>query len=766
LKAFAALLAALACLLVLPASALAAEFTIDSTADEPDAGGLNGICLSTGLKCTLRAAIEESNSSTGVKDTIKFAANPFDGQLADTIAIATSLPLIIDPVHIDGDSGGQCATEAGQSGPCAGVNGPAAGPALSAQADGVEIDGLAITGAAGTGAAAIRAFGAEGLVVRDNWLGVKLDGGAGPNSKGIYLDPDSNGATIGGTAVADRNVIANNSFEGLDIEGASNADVLGNYFGVKPDGLTAAANGKDVEITDTATFEATGNEVGTTVASGPAPCDGGCNVISGATFAGIDLHGNDVENEEPTTGPTTIHGNFIGLNATGTATVANASYGIDVNESTAALIGGPENEDANFIAGGAEGIFATDAEGLEVIGNIVGSGAAGAEITAPGTGVLVLNGGNLNPVAISGNVFEMDGGVAVDARFGGTEITGNFIEGAELGLWTKSGPGGAGETLIAENVISESLSNGIRIEDSANLVFGNTIFKSGAAGIRIKNPTGFELVNATENTIGGDTAASENNIRESGGAAISIDNSGGEGASQNEVARNRGEKNATFFIDLIGATTNGGILPPTFGTAIQSSAAGTAEPGALVRVFRKKAVEAGELESFLGEAVADGSGNWKVLYPGQIPTGTIVAATQTNTAGGTSELKMTVTATDPSGGGGAGGGGTTKDDKGKDDKAKPGKAKDGKGQNGVAIDTTIVKGPRGKVRSTTAKFRFSASEKGAKFECRLDRRKFKPCKSPKTYKKLKPGKHVFKVRAVKGKRVDPTPAKRRFKVLK
>jgi CSLREA domain-containing protein len=763
LKAFAALLAALACLLAMPAAALAAEFTVDSTADEADVGGLNGVCLSAGLKCTLRAAIEESNSSTGTKDTIKFSGPVFEGLSGDTIALGSSLT-ITAAVTIDGKfNGAQCNTSAGVKGPCAEVSGPVAGSAFVVEnANDVEIEGLAITGATGAGAAAINVINSsEEFDARGNWIGVKLDGSAGANNKGIFLDPDSNEALIGGEAEAARNVFANNSFEGLDIEGADNADVLGNYFGVKPDGATVAANGKNIEITDTVAFEANGNEVGTTVASGAAPCDGGCNVISGATFAGIDLQG-DGGNEEPASGPTTIHGNFIGLNAAGTATVANVSYGINVNEAASALIGGPENEDANFIAGSAEGIFANDAEGLEVIGNILGSGAAGAEITAPGTGVLVLTGGNLNPVAISGNVFEMDGGVAVDARFGGTEITGNFIEGAELGLWTKSGPGGAGENLIEGNVIGESLANGIRIEDSANLVFGNTIFKSGAAGIRIKNPTGFELVNATENIIGGDTAVSENNIRESGGAAISIDNSGGEGASQNEVARNKGEKNATFFIDLIGATTNGGVLPPAFGTAIQSSAAGTAEPGALVRVFRKKAVEAGEVESFLGEAVADGSGNWKVTYPAQIPTGTIVAATQTNTAGGTSELAMTVTAADPSSGGGGGGGGSTTT---KDDTGKGGKAKDDKGQNGAAIDTAIVKGPRGKTHSTTAKFKFVANENGAKFECRLDRKPFKPCKAPKTYKKLKPGKHVFKVRAVKGKNVDPTPAKRKFKVL-
>jgi hypothetical protein len=52
----------------------------------------------------------------------------------------------------------------------------------------------------------------------------------------------------------------------------------------------------------------------------------------------------------------------------------------------------------------------------------------------------------------------------------------------------------------------------------------------------------------------------------------------------------------------------------------------------------------------------------------------------------------------------------------------------------------------------------------ASFECRLDRKAFQPCTSPKVYKHLKPGKHVFQVRARAAGLTDPTPAKRQFKV--
>ena len=764
MKVFVALLIAACCLLVAPVTASAVTYTVDSTGDQVDETKGSDGCKTAVNTCTLRAAIEEANFAAA-EDTIEFDAT-FDGGIADTITIVTSLPAIKFPLLIDGDAGGvggQCDTAAGVKGPCVGVDGPSGGSALTVEdANGVKIEGLAMTGAAGAGAAAINVINSsESFEARDNWLGVKLDGTSAGNNRGIYLDPNSNNATIGGKAAADRNVFANSSFEGLDIEGASNADVLGNYFGVKPDGVTVAANAKNIEITDRNTFKAIGNEVGTKIegaAFTSSVCDGGCNVIAGGGLStGIDLDGEILNEESPAIGPTTVRGNFVGLGSNGATVLANGTFDILVGGADDAKIGGESTGEANYIAGGGYGIYLENGEGLKAVGNVMGSATTGVDVTPPGVGVFLICTNNTLPVQVRSNVIRMEGGVGIEARFGGAEITSNFIEGAELGILTTVAPGPAGANLIEKNVIGESTANGIRIEDSSNLVFGNSIYKSGAAGIRVKNPTGFELVNATKNKIGGNTPERENNIRESGGAAILIDNSGGEGASQNEVARNKGDSNAGLFIDLIGATTNGGIQPPAFATSIQSSASASgAEAGATIRVFRKKVAAAGELESFLGEAVADGTGSWKVSYPLQIPVGTIVAATQTSAAGGTSELSTATTSADPS------------NDSSKDDKAKQDKDQ-GKGKKNKSADkvpeTRITKGPKGKIHSTTAKFKFFSPEKGAKFECKLDRKKFKPCKSPKTYKKLKPGKHVFKVRAVKGKQVDPTPAKRRFKVV-
>ncbi|HEY5816621.1 MAG TPA: hypothetical protein VIS95_09845 [Solirubrobacterales bacterium] len=760
MKVLASVLIVIGCLLAVPAAALSAEYTVDSPLDEPDAGGLNGICLSAGLKCTLRAAIQESNNSVGTTDTIKFAAE-FNGQLADTITLTVGLlPPIVDPVSI---KGGSC-TQLGQPGPCAGVDGPALSSVLSIEnADGVAIEGLAVTGAT-TGIRVVNS--SQSFVARNNWLGVKLEGGNGTGANtGIWLDPDSNGATIGGTEASQRNVFANSAAEGLDIEGADNTDVLGNYFGVKPDGSTQAANGKDIEITDTSAFEATGNEVGATITGAAAPCDGACNVISGATFAGIDLHGNG-GNEEPATGPTTVHGNYIGLTAAGSAVLANATYGVLSNEAENVTIGGEENGDANFFAGGGTGIYHQDGEEFAALGNVFGSAPTGGEVTPPGLGVFVyclnLGSGGDDPAIVSDNVFEMAGGTGVESVFGNAEILGSYIEGAERGIYTRGDPSGAGN-LIEDNVIGESTANGILIENDFNLVLHNAIFDSGAAGVRIQDPTGFPILSSTDNLIGGSSAAEENTIRESGGDAIEIvDLSASEDEdSQNSVGRNKGDENAGLFIDLVD-NANEGILPPTFATLQQSSASGSGvEAFATIRVFRKAEAIPGEIESTLAETTADAGGKWKATYP-TIPTGTLVAATQTSPEGATSELAIKAATADPSviedGGcaflGNCGSGDTKDKDKGK---AK------GKDKDKTAPQTTILKK---KIKGRTAKFRFVSSEAGSTFECKLDKKKFKPCRSPKKYKRLKPGKHVFQVRAVDaaGNR-DKTPAKRKFRTL-
>ena len=159
--------------------------------------------------------------------------------------------------------------------------------------------------------------------------------------------------------------------------------------------------------------------------------------------------------------------------------------------------------------------------------------------------------------------------------------------------------------------------------------------------------------------------------------------------------------------------------------------------------------------------MADGSGNWKATFS-SVPAGTLVTATQT-VAGATSQLAGALAAQSESSGGGGGG---CDDTLPAGQCAAPEIPKPPVQPPAPTPDTKITKAPKAKSSATTAKFKFNSTVAGASFECKLDKGKFKKCKSPKTYKKLKPGKHVFKVRAVGPTGlVDATPAKRKFTVL-
>jgi hypothetical protein len=71
-----------------------------------------------------------------------------------------------------------------------------------------------------------------------------------------------------------------------------------------------------------------------------------------------------------------------------------------------------------------------------------------------------------------------------------------------------------------------------------------------------------------------------------------------------------------------------------------------------------------------------------------------------------------------------------------------------------------------KLRKRRAKVWFAAAgtQEAVTFRCRLDRRRWQPCASPAVYRRLKPRRHVIKVRAFSPIASDQTPAKRKFRV--
>lgn len=742
---------ALACAFALPALAKAESFEVNSAAEETDLVPGDEFCVTADGKCTLRAALEESNALGG-EDLIGFDRELFDGGSGATISLDSTLPVVEGVVSIVGE----CVIAEGFVQPCVGVDGPdASDPALIVEGTSdVTVVGLAITGAE-TG---IEVIDTPRFKALSDWLGVGLDGSAGGNGTGILIGRGSDNARIGNEG--ETNVFANNSGDGLDIHGASGARVLGGYFGLGPDGVTPAPNGgKGVEVASLAGAEALGNTIGTQLSAAALAtprCDGGCNAIAASGSSAVDLEG-EVGDGESAAASTTVIGNYVGLDAPGTAAVPNGGDGVRVGQAGRTVIGGPRASEANRFAGGDSGVSAGPGPaGLVVSGNSIGIGAGGESLVAPQAGIDVdsqgLSGPATEPV-IAGNEVRMEGGVGIGLEGFGGWIADNEISGAETGILALD-PSEEHGSLIEGNSVAGSVADGILIESSFNEISGNEVFGSGGSGIRLEGAHSLFGFGVSGNVVGGNAEADENLIVGSGGAAISISNLEN---TSNEVARNRGSGNGGLFIDLLAATPatepkgpNQGIRPPTIATAGSAAIDGFgAKPGARIRVFRKASPAAGEIQSFVGEGIADAKGGWKVAYAAPLPAATMVAVTQTAAGSGTSELAVATTPAAP------------------EPPAAPACAiPAGCGADLPVPETKIGEGPKAKSAKTTAKFKFSSSVAGSSFECKLDKSKFKQCKSPKKYKSLKPGKHVFEVRAVNPAGVaDPTPAKRRFTVL-
>lgn len=86
---------------------------------------------------------------------------------------------------------------------------------------------------------------------------------------------------------------------------------------------------------------------------------------------------------------------------------------------------------------------------------------------------------------------------------------------------------------------------------------------------------------------------------------------------------------------------------------------------------------------------------------------------------------------------------------------------------GRAPQTQLRRKPPKRTTDRTPSFRFSADEGSATFQCRLDRKRFRRCRSPFTSPRLSLGRHRFQVRAVgSGGRVDLSPSTYRFRVVR
>jgi hypothetical protein len=756
-RAAAGLTVAFACALIalgaLPGLAAAETFDVNTAGDEPNIGAIP-VC-DTGApaaeNCSLRAAIEAADADPGATvDEIHFEPSVFEGRVGvDEIEPTPALPPIEHPLAIEGEI---CTTPP-PARPCVGLTAPSGEPGLIVDSPEVTVSGLAVGGVS-DGIEVTDA--ATGFVAKGNWLGLKLDGTANPIQRaGIFLGPGSEGARIGEGEEA-RNVFVHSEV-GVFIDGSSHDKIQGDYIGVGPTGQGGASVEVGVRIVDAEgppAAKAEDDEVGGTLnapqASTPT-CDGPCNVIATDNGGlGVDLTGVSGEGVEAASGPTTIRGNYIGLAADGIDPVGVNGYGVFAAPTESGCeagpadvtVGGSAPTETNYIDGASTGLFAEGAQNFSASGNAIGIAADGSASESPGIGISLCAHGVTERAHISANEMILEPtALGIDSEYGAADIIGNAIQGSGVGVFALGESEGRGD-LIQGNSVSSPDTVGIRILNQSNTVIGNSIEDAGDWGIELEGE-------ADHNRIGGDSPGEANDIDRSQSGAIVID---GIESTRDEVAANTGFGNSEAFLQLIGQSTdetpNGGIKPPPLTTVQQSSATGTAEPGATVRIFRKASAEGGELGALLAVVTAGAGGNWKASYA-TVPVGSLVAAAQTSEAGtpegATSEVSAPVAAAaDPvepaePGGDDSGGGSST---------ATPQPPAPGAPSKPKAPKVTITKGPKKSSKSTTAKFTFKATPAaGAKFQCKLDNAKWASCKLPKTYKNLKPRKHTFQVRA-------------------
>ena len=316
---------------------------------------------------------------------------------------------------------------------------------------------------------------ASGTVIKGNLIGANRAGtGALPNSVGVHVSAPY--ITIGGITAAERNIISGNNVVGItgsattydpDLTTNGNGPLLpivistpdhltvtGNYIGVSAGGTAALANtfggisvyGESSAITNNVISGNGGQAISVTA-----------QIDTSVTPSALRTQGRF----------TTITGNTIGLNAAGTAPVANGS-GIFVVVPDV-TIGGSQPGARNVIAG---------------------NNGTGIQLATTTAGTVTVRADN---TTISGNYI----GVAAD----GTTPAANTSNGVLVGTNDNT----IGGSVVADgNRIANNAGRGVAIQPSGvrNRVLSNEIFSNNSIGIDLDS-NGVTLNDAGD----GDTGA-------------------------------------------------------------------------------------------------------------------------------------------------------------------------------------------------------------------------------------------------------------------
>jgi len=532
--------------------------------------------------CSLRGAITAANANAGA-DLIAFSLPSGE----TTILLTSALPVVTDPVWIDG------ATQPGvSSAPLVTINGAGAGPSsdgLVVAAGSSMLRSLVVNGFGGGAGIRLTTLGRNELIA--NYIGTNAAGTAAvSNAIGVAIESADNAI---GSLVGGRNVISGNS-DAVVLYGPRNR-VIRALIGTNASGTAALPNvdgivvgGNDNTIgRDFSAFEQNvisgnsawgilvtlpsaaptgtviqGNYIGTNAAGTGTIPNGQAGIlairdttIGGATAAARNLiSGNQVgialrNASPPSTSPSggnTVLGNYIGTTAPGTLPLPNVGSGVDI-ESPNNTIGGPLSGARNVISGnGGPGVrIATGADANTVQGNYIGLGSDGrADVANHVAGLAIHSADNVvSGNVISGNnsinppVQPFDHGVVLN----GTGATGNIVAGNFIGPRADGTAGfpNAGAGVLISGGASNNTIGGSRAVDR-NVISGNS-----ASGVALGGASG-NVIQGNYIGVGPDGQTALAN----GNDGITFSPSGGVTVGANTFADNVIAANARYGISI------------------------------------------------------------------------------------------------------------------------------------------------------------------------------------------------------------------------
>jgi hypothetical protein len=460
--------------------------------------------------------------------------------------------------------------------------------------------------------------------VQFNLLGNNSLGQAKPNgAHGVRIAYTTGPIIIGGS-LQNANTISGNARSGVSIEASADVEVSGNVIGLNADGNAGLPNGENgIEVIDP--YDSNGvTTAGVSDIEIGKP--GAGNLISGNTGDGIVIR--DVNG-------VSVRANDIGVNVNRTPGVPNGLYGINIANANGNVIGGPADDDGNFIAGhSGAGIFIDgrlgDADGNEILNNIVGGlgnvtgNAVGIQVIADQT--------DITDNTIVRNTFD---GITLDGN--GNRGSGNLIgtnsDGDEVGN------GGHGVTVGGDgNLISNEIT-------LAAQPVGGPAFPLGANIIWNNGGSGVFVVYGAGNTI------NQNSMRDNAGGAIDLSPQGPNpnDTDDPDIGSNTLQNYPVLTTAGQSPAFTQGNHPSGGGGFLEGSLNSTPNTEFIIDVYQQPLCNASSpqtAEEWIGSFEVTTNGNGDVEFTQAAFTdmepGDFVNATATNPTGSTSELSACI----------------------------------------------------------------------------------------------------------------------------